>query len=198
MEIFYHGTHRLFDNFSLDHQGEGEGKAKYGSGIYITSSFATAARYAAKAGKRQGVDTYYVYTIEVPDITPTNHLFSCRPVAEDVASHIESILGERIPDEAKLKGKFFRKYVANLITGQRTTVKKMTSHAESEAERAVARFFDENGLVYFAWPQAQTKPDGITNRTVFNVDNIRILKVEQVLVDGENDLIEGSQVEVKR
>ncbi|MBQ5690062.1 MAG: hypothetical protein IIV24_01060, partial [Alistipes sp.] len=61
-----------------------------------------------------------------------------------------------------------------------------------------ARFFDENGLVYFAWPQAQTKPDGITNRTVFNVENIRILKVEQVQVDGENDLIEGSQVEVKR
>ena len=198
MEIFYHGTHRLFDNFSLDHQGEGEGKAKYGSGIYITSSFATAARYAAKAGKRQWVDTYYVYTIEVPDITPTNHLFSCRPVAEDIASHIESVLGERVPDEAKLKGKFFRKYVANLITGQRTTVKKMTSRAESEAERAAARFFDENGLVYFAWPQAQTKPDGITNRTVFNVDNIRILKVEQVLVDAENDLIEGSQVEVKR
>lgn len=198
MEIFYHGTHRLFDNFSLDHQGEGEGKAKYGSGIYITSSFATAARYAAKAGKRQGVDTYYVYTIEVPDITPTNHLFSCRPVAEDVASHIESVLGERVPDEAKLKGKFFRKYVANLITGQRTTVKKMTSRAESEAERAAARFFDENDLVYFAWPQAQTKPDGITNRTVFNVENIRILKVEQVQVDGENDLIEGSQVEVKR
>lgn len=198
MEIFYHGTHRLFDRFSLDHQGEGEGKAKYGSGIYITSSFATAARYAAKAGKRQGVDTYYVYTIEVPDITPTNHLFSCRPVAEDVASHIESVLGERVPDEAKLKGKFFRKYVTNLITGQRTTVKKMTSRAESEAERAAARFFDENGLVYFAWPQAQTKPDGITNRTVFNVDNIRILKVEQVQVDDENDLIEGSQVDVKR
>ena len=198
MEIFYHGTHRLFDHFSLDHQGEGEGKAKYGSGIYITSSFATAARYAAKAGKRQGVDTYYVYTIEVPDITPTNHLFSCRPVAEDVASHIESVLGERVPDEAKLKGKFFRKYVANLITGQRTTVKKMTSRAESEAERAAARFFDETGLVYFAWPQAQTKPDGITNRTVFNVDNIRILKVEQVQVDDENDLIEGSRVDVKR
>jgi hypothetical protein len=198
MEIFYHGTHRLFDHFSLDHQGEGEGKAKYGCGIYITSSFATAARYAAKAGKRQGVDTYYVYTIEVPDITPTNHLFSCRPVAEDVASHIESALGERVPDEAKLKGKFFRKYVANLITGQRTTVKKMTSRADIEAEKAVSSFFDANGLVYFAWPQAQTKPDGITNRTVFNVENIRILKVEQVEVDANNNLVEPSPIEIKR
>lgn len=198
MEIFYHGTHRLFEHFSLDHQGEGEGKAKYGSGIYITSSFATAARYAAKGGKRQGVDTYYVYTIEVPDITPSNHLFSCRPVAEDVASHIESVLGETIPDEAKTKGKYFRKYVANLISGQRTTVKKMIGRAETEAERAVSSFFDENGLVYFAWPQAQTNPDGITNRTVFNVGNIRILKVEQVEVDADNKLIEGSQVEINR
>jgi GH43 family beta-xylosidase len=74
----------------------------------------------------------------------------------------------------------------------------MTSRADIEAEKAVSSFFDANGLVYFAWPQAQTKPDGITNRTVFNVENIRILKVEQVEVDANNNLVEPSPIEIKR
>ena len=53
-EIFYHGSYRLFDHFTLNHLGEGEGKSKFGHGIYITSSYKTAALYAGKAGKRQG------------------------------------------------------------------------------------------------------------------------------------------------
>ena len=65
-EIFYHGSYRLFDHFTLNHLGEGEGKSKFGHGIYITSSYKTAALYAGKAGKRQGADTFYVYTIAVP------------------------------------------------------------------------------------------------------------------------------------
>jgi hypothetical protein len=48
METFYHGTYRLFDHFDIAHLGEGEGKSKFGQGIYITSSYATAALYAAK------------------------------------------------------------------------------------------------------------------------------------------------------
>lgn len=60
MEIFYHGTCRLFDHFSLDHLGEGEGKSKFGHGIYITSSYKTAALYASKAAKANGDENCYV------------------------------------------------------------------------------------------------------------------------------------------
>ena len=35
MEIFYHGTYRLFDRFSLDHIGEGEGKSKFGQAMQL-------------------------------------------------------------------------------------------------------------------------------------------------------------------
>ena len=41
-EIFYHGTCYLFDRFSLSCSGSGEGKSKFGHGIYITSSYKTA------------------------------------------------------------------------------------------------------------------------------------------------------------
>jgi hypothetical protein len=46
------------------------------------------------------------------------------------------------------------------------------------------------------WPHSQTKPDGETNRTVFNVNNIRILKIEQVEVKKDNEFIPGSEKEV--
>ena len=196
MEIFYHGTYRLFDRFSLDHIGEGEGKSKFGQGIYITSSYATAALYAAKAGKANNTDTYYVYTLEVPCLTDDNHLFSCKPVTESVATNIERVLGKQIPDEAKTAGKFFRKYVGNLITGQKGTVKQMIGKADATAESAVSKFLNENGIIYLAWPQSQTKPDGETNRAVLDENAIQIIKIEQVQVNAKNQLIEGLQTEV--
>lgn len=197
MEVFYHGTCRLFDSFDPDRLGSGEGKSKYGHGIYITSSYATAALYASKAAKNNGVDTIYVYTIEVPDLTEDNHVFSCKPVNPKVAAAIEAALGQDIPEEAKAAGKFFRKYVGNALVGNVAAVKKMIGSASSEAENAVAHFFNENGIIYLAWPQAQTKPDGDTNRAVLNAECIRILKIEQVQTDAKNKLIKGSETLIK-
>lgn len=195
MEIFYHGTCRLFDKFDISYLGTGEGKSKFGNGIYITSSYDTAALYAAKAGKANGTDTIYVYTVEVPELTDDNHIFSCRPVHPSVIEKVEALVGV-IPDEAKAAGKLFRKYVGNLRVGRTGTVRQMTGKAEADAENAASLLFDEIGLVYLAWPQAQTKPDGDTNRAVLDAANIRIIKIEQVQVNDKNKLIQGSQKEV--
>lgn len=196
-EIFYHGSYRLFDHFTLNHLGEGERKSKFGHGIYITSSYKTAALYAGKAGKRQGADTFYVYTIEVPVMTDENHLFSCKPVTTLVAARIEKALGETIPEQAKNLGKFFRKYVGNVLANKRGTVKQMTDKADDAAEDAATSFLNENGIIYLAYPYAQTKPDGDTNRAVLNGECIRILKIEQVEVDEKNKLIEGSEKQIQ-
>ncbi len=91
MEIFYHGTCHLFNEFSLSFLGTGEGKSKFGQGIYITSSYATAALYAAKAAKANGYDKIYVYTVEVPDIKDDNHVFSCKPVDASVIERTEKL-----------------------------------------------------------------------------------------------------------
>ena len=195
MEVFYHGTCHLFSQFDVSFLGTGEGKSKFGNGIYITSSYETAALYASKAGRANGVDTFYVYTIEVPELTEDNHVFSCRPVSRSVIERVEAVLGP-IPDEAKAQGKLFRKYVGNLKAGRIGTVKQMTSKAEADAENAASRFLDEVGVVYLAWPQSQTKPDGDTNRAVLNASNIRILKIERVQVTEKNKLIKGSEQEV--
>lgn len=196
MEIFYHGTCRLFDHFSLDHLGEGEGKSKFGHGIYITSSYKTAVLYASKAAKANGEESCYVYTVKVPQITQDNHIFSCKPVNTDVVQRAEKEIGESIPDEVKTAGKLFRKYLGNLLTSQRTTVKKMMGKADAAAENAVSEFLNKIGIVYLAWPQSQTNPDGDTNRAVLNENDIRIIKIERVEVDDKNKLIESSKREI--
>ena len=198
MEIFYHGTCRLFEEFDPARLGSGEGKSKFGHGIYITSSYETAALYASKAADNNAVDTVYVYTVEVPGLTEDNHIFSCKPVNERVSSSIEEALGENVPDEAKAAGKLFRKYVGNLLVGNRTTVKKMTAGAGPDAEDAVSGFLKDNGIIYLAWPQAQTKPDGDTNRAVLDPGCIRILKIDQVKTDAKNRLIKGSETLVRQ
>lgn len=191
-ETFYHGTCNLFDKFSLTFLGSGEGKSKFGQGIYITSSYKTAALYAAKAAKANGKKCYYVYTVEVPVLTENNHIFSCKPVNQEVINRVEKEIGQTIPEEVKSVGKLFRKYLGNLLTGQLGTIKKMMGKADSVAEKAVSQFLNSVDIVYLAWPQSQTKPEGDTNRALLNEEDIRIIKIEQVEVDEKNKLIENS------
>ena len=66
------------------------------------------------------------------------------------------------------------------------------SKADSTAENAVSSFLNKIGIVYLAWPQSQTKPEGDTNRAVLNEEDICIMKIEQEKVDDKNKLIEGS------
>lgn len=197
-EIFYHGTCYLFDKFSNSFLGKGEGKSKFGHGIYITSSYKTAALYASKAAKANDMETCYVYTVEVPVLTEDNHIFSSRPVASSIVARVEEVIGESIPDEVKSLGKYLRKYIGNLLVGNRATVKKMMDKADSAAEAAVSEFLNKIGVLYLAWPQSQTKPQGDTNRAVLNADDINILKIEQVEVDAKNKLIEGSERLIKK
>ena len=210
MEVFYHGTCRLFDSFDPTRLGSGEGKSKFGHGIYITSSYETAALYASKAAKKNGVDTVYVYTVGVPELTECNYILSSLPLNPNVAIALEKALGEEIPNEAKEQGKLFRKYVGNVLIGNRVTTKEMMDKAGAAAEDAVSGFLNDNGITYLVWPKAQMKPDVLiskihevgldaieTNRAVLNAECIKILKIEQVKTDEKNKLIKGSETLIK-
>ena len=196
LETSYHGTSVLFKRFDNAHALEGDGKAKFGFGTYVTEAYSSAAHYAYNK-KRPENKNYYVFTLEIPILTDDNHLFSCRPVHQSIIERTEKALGEQIPDEAKTAGKLFRKYVGNRLTGKRGTVKKLIGSADLDAEKAAAKFFSEIGLEYFAWPQAQTNPDGITNCVVLNIDKIRIKRIDKVELDPKRfQLIKGSEQEI--
>ena len=196
METFYHGTPMLFKKFDIAHALEGDGKAKFGFGTYVTEAYTSAAHYAYNK-KRPENKNYYVYTLEIPDMTEDNHLFSVRPVHPSIIERTENALCEEIPKDAAKVGKFFRKYVGNRLIGKTGTAKQLTNKADLDAEKAATKFFSEIGLEYFAWPQAQTKPDGLTNRVVLNIDKIRIVRIDKVELDPKKfQLIEGSQREI--
>lgn len=182
--ILYHGTTKKFDRFDLAHLGEGEGKSKFGVGHYASSVYDTAALYA---GKCKG-ETKYVYTLIVPDLTDTNHIVSAKPPHLSIIEKAEEQIGQ-IPDEAKSSGKHFRKYVGNLLLGNKGTVKKMIGSLSVEGEIRVSKFLYEIGVLYLVWAHSQSNPDnGKINVAILDDSIIAIKKIEEVELDEKGKL----------
>ena len=178
MEIFYHGTSVLFKKFDIAHALEGDGKAKFGFGTYVTEAYTSAAHYAYNKKRPENKD-YYVYTLEIPELTEDNHLFFNRPVHSSIVERKRKALGKQI------------------LIGKSGTVKQLTDKAALDAEKAAAKFFSELGLEYFIWPYNWKKPDALTNRVVLNIDKIRIVRIDKVELDPKKfQLIEGSEKEI--
>ena len=92
-EIFYHGSPRLFAEFDLSHVLEGDGKVKFGYGVYVTSSYKSAAHYSACD---DSAAANYVYTVEIPALRGDNHIAFKQPVCEAVLQRTETALGQSV------------------------------------------------------------------------------------------------------
>lgn len=190
--IVYHGTTSKFDHFDLAHLGEGEGKSKFGVGHYASSVYDTAALYA---GKCKG-ETKYVYTLEVPELTDSNHIVSAKPPHQVIIEKAEEQLGQ-IPNEAKSSGKSFRKYIGNLIIGNKGTVKKMIGSLSTEGEIKVSKFLYKIGVIYLVWAQSQSKPDnGQINVAILDDSIITIKKIEEVELNEKGKLKKKSSTRI--
>ena len=193
METFYHGTSKLFPKFDLDHALEGDGKIKMGAGFYLTTGYKRAAHYSCKS---PGSTEFYVYTVEIPDLMPENHIEFKEPVNPTVVRRAEEKLGEPVPQKETTDGKFFRKYIAMKLAG-----KKGTQKLTSEDEMAAAEFLVNIGVIYNKVPFIWTKPVVHYDVIVMKPDVMRILKIEQVELasprkNAKPELVEGSQREI--
>ena len=194
MAIFYHGSSVLFDSFDLAHALEGDGKAKFGYGLYFTEAYSSAAHYAFNKKRPENTD-YYVYTVEIPDRTETNCLPLMKgvPVPESIVLRTETKLGETLPADAKAEGIPFRKYLANLLVGDRKSVKQMTGKASVEAEKAAAAFLLGIGVELIEWPYSWTSPDAEKNMAVLDDAKVRIVRIDKVDLDPKgHHLVDGS------
>ena len=197
MQKFYHGTQKMFDKFDLSHAKEGTG-LKFGFGVYVTEKYESAAHYCLVRGEAVDNDRpYYVYTLEVPDQTEDNYLFSCRQVNPAIIAKAEKKFGEAIPQEVSALGKTFRKYIGNKITGKEGSVKKLCGSADFEAEKAAAEFLLGIGVVMLVWPQSQANPDGLQNRAILDGALVKVRKIERISLDEKAKLISGSEQVVK-
>ena len=170
----YHGSPELFSAFDLSKAGEGTG-VKFGFGVYLTESEASAVHYSQPRNMEEMAPHHYLYTIEIPDLTPTNHLVSALPVNEEIVSKVQTKLGVEAPKKVLEQGKEFRKWVGMTLLGT-----KKSTFAE---EKAAAQLLNSLGILYNVWPQAQSKPDGLKNIAVFDAANVKIVKVEQIEVE---------------
>ena len=200
MQTFYHGSSVLFDKFDISHILEGDGKVKYGYGIYVTSKYSTAAHYAYNKKRPENKD-YYVFTVEVPDKTDDNNLclFKRVPVNPSIVKRVEEKLGIVIPEEAKVEGIPFRKYLANIVTGETKSLKQMLDKATVEGEKQAALLLQSIGVDMIEWPHPDwTDPSKGTNRAIISDENVKIIKIEKVQLDEKkHQLIPGSEVLIK-
>ena len=118
MEVFYHGSNTLFEHFDLSHALEGNGKIKFGYGVYVTSHYDSAAHYASV--NKEATD-FYVYTLEVPELKEGNYIAFKQCVHPEIIRHAEEKLGFKIPEKEQQDGKFFRKFLAKRLTGKTST-----------------------------------------------------------------------------
>ncbi|MCM1474988.1 MAG: hypothetical protein NC036_01925 [Muribaculaceae bacterium] len=197
MAIFYHGSSALFPKFDLSHVLEGDGKVKFGYGVYLTSSFKSASHYS---GANKSVTTQYVYTVEVPDLTDDKHIDFKKPVHPDIVKRAEVKLGHTIPEKFTLDSKDFRKYLAkkfekhidiDLVKGQSLS-KSLTLAGEKEA----SEFLNSIGVEFITWPYSWKNPDLGLNVAVLDDQKIKITRIHQVELDAKQQLIPNSEKEI--
>jgi hypothetical protein len=198
--IVYHGSSaKPFDKFDLGHALEGDGKVKFGWGVYVTDKYGTAAHYAFNKKRPENKD-FYVYTVEIPERTADNCLSLLKgvPVTASIVKRVEEKLGEAIPQDALVEGIPFRKYLANRLTGNIGPVKKMTDKATVAGEKAASEFLSAIGVDLIEWPYNWKKPEDEKNYAVLDERKVRILRIDKVDLDPkEHHLVEGSQVTIK-
>lgn len=185
MTTYYHGSPKIFDRFDLAHALEGDGKVKFGYGVYVTSSYRSAAHYS---GANPAATRFYVYSVEIPEKTEDNFIAYHEPVHPSVVQRAEAKLGAAIPEKQILDGNFFRKFLAKKLTGQ----------ADLEGEKAASKFLLGIGVEFIQWPYYWKNPDLGTNRAILDDGKVKLLKVEEVDLDKNKQLIEGSQRLVKQ
>jgi len=200
MAIFYHGSSVLFDSFSLAHALEGDGKVKFGYGVYVTEKYSSAAHYAYNKKRPENTD-YYVYSVEIPDRTEDNCLPLMKgvPVPESIVDRTEKELGSALPPEAKAEGIPFRKYLANLLAGNCKSVRQMTDKASVEAEKAASEFLLGIGVDLIEWPYSWSKPEAERNMAVLDDARVTVVRIDKVDLDPNgHHLVEGSARIIKQ
>ena len=99
----YHGSPELFSAFDLSKAGESTG-VKFGFGVYLTESEASAVHYSQPRNMEQMVPNHYLYTL------------------------VQTKLGIEAPVKVLQEGKEFRKWVGMTLLGT-----KKSAFAEEKA-----------------------------------------------------------------
>ena len=193
-EIFFHGTGVLFDSFDLGHALEGDGKVKFGYGVYVTSSYSSAAHYS---GSNDSWTNHYVYEIRVPQKKEDNYIAFKQPVDPVILKRAQEKLGEKIPEKYVSDGGEFRKFLAKKFKSQilidpipGTNIKDIL---KIMAEKAASEFLSSIGVDFIDWPYNWINPNLGTNRAILDDKKLEIIRISEVKLDNKKKLIPNSE-----
>lgn len=197
-ELFYHGTGVLFDSFELEHALEGDGKVKFGYGVYVTSAYPSAAHYA---GANDVWTNHYVYEVRVPAKTEDNYIGFKQPVNPLIVSKAEDKLGIKIPSSVTSDGKDFRKFLAKTLSANLSIepmpgrdIKKIKNLL---GEKAASEFLSSIGVDFIEWPYNWKNPALGTNRAYLDDKKIEITRIDQIELDNKKKLIPNSEKQIR-
>lgn len=190
-EIFYHGSGALFPNFDMSHALEGDGKVKFGYGVYVTSSYSSAAHYS---GANDAWTEHYVYTVEIPAKKEDNFIAFKQAVLPSIIARAEERLKITLPEKVVADGKEFRKFLAKRFMPKDVADKKL---ANLEGERQASAFLSSIGIDFIEWPYNWKNPALGSNRAVLDENNLCIIKVDTVDLNDKKKLIPGSEQQVR-
>ena len=182
MEKFYHGTTARFEEFDLSHVLEGDGKVKFGYGVYVTQQYTTAAHYSYKGAKEEN-PVLYVYTVEVPTKNEDNYIAFKEAVNEKIVQRTEEKLGVVVPDKSRADGKDFRKWLSRQLTGK----------LDLAGEKAASGFLESIGVEMIVWPCSWSNPAKGENRAILADSKVKIMQIDTVELDAKKKLVPGSE-----
>lgn len=206
-EVYYHGSSKLFDRFDLSHALEGDGKIKFGYGVYVTSKYSSAAHYSAS---NKNAVTHYVYTVAIPEKTDDNWIAFKQPVHPAIVARTNARMagmpdGKSVPEKVMSDGKDFRIWLGVTLKPAASVIDKKTADLTKEEktlikltqEKAASDFLRSVGVDFIEWPYNWKRPEDGSNRAILDDGKVKILKIETVELDGNGKLVEGSQKPVK-
>ena len=193
METYYHGSSNKFHQFDMEYLLKGNARMRFGAGFYLSNRYKRAAHYSCKGGN---ATKFYVYTVEIPDLTDDNCIKYVHPVSPSIIQRAGEKLGEPIPHEYTSRGDDFRKYIIRKLTG-----KKEKDKITPADEMVAADFLVKIGVFFNKVPFIWTKPDEHYDIIAMEPKAIRIQKLEQVELapekkGGKPELVEGSEKEI--
>lgn len=194
-ETFYHGTGRLFDSLDLSHALEGDGKVKFGFGVYVTSKYTSAAHYS---GSNPEWTQHYVYTVKVPAKRESNYISFGQTVHERIIKDAAEKLGTPIPSKFISDGKEFRKFLAKCLLSDIDLNKDLPKSVRSlEGEKAASEFLLSIGVDFIEWPYNWKNPEAGSNRAILNDKAVEIVRIDSVEIDKKKQLIPNSEKQIR-
>lgn len=167
----YHGAHALFEKFTKSCAGK-QG-IKCGYGVYVTSVYSFASQCFSDTD-----GSHYVYTVEIPEKTETNHIAYGRAVNKDVVAAVQDKLGIVFTAKQIEDGWEFREAIAKHFSNKKAVTVKH--------EKQTSEVLQSVGVELLEWQYVWDDPDQGVNFTVLDPAKVKILSVEKVH-DGNPD-----------